>query len=182
MNNQLGKVTKVLAWIAEIAHWIGAVGMLAGLVLTLTLGQRAVSVAPGGTKAEEAAVYGFELTLVDEAGTPNLAALRLFLLAGAVLMVLMAMVFRNVRLILKHVETASPFQPDNVRMVREIGWFLMAVPVMGLAMSVAARLVLGAQIETSVRLDSLLVGLVVLCLSQVFARGMALESDVDGLL
>ncbi len=181
MSNQLGKVTKVLARVAEIAHWIGAVGMLAGLVLILTLGQRVVSVVPGGTEAE-AAVYGFELTLADEAGTPDLAALRLFLPVGAVLMALMAMVFRNVHLILKHAEAATPFQPDNVRMVREIGWFLMAVPVVGLVMSAAARLVLGEEIETSVRLGGLLVGLVVLCLSQVFARGMALEADVDGLL
>ncbi len=181
MNNKLGKITKVLVRVVEIAHWIGAVGMLVGLVLILTLGQRAVSVAPGSTEAE-AAVYGFGLTLVDEAGTPDLAALRLFLPVGAVLMALMAMAFRNVHLILKHSEAATPFQPDNVRMVREIGWFLMAVPVVGLVMSVVARLVLSAQIETSVSLSNLLVGLVVLCLSQVFARGMALESDVDGLL
>ncbi len=181
MNNQLGKVTKVLARVVEIAHWIGAVGMLAGLVLVLTLEQSAVSAVPGSAGAA-AAVYGFELAVVDEAGTPDLAALRLFLPVGAVLMALMAMVFRNVHLILKQSEAATPFQPDNVRMVREIGWFLMAVPVVGLVMSVAARLVLGPQLEASVRLDGLLVGLVVLCLSQVFVRGMALESDVDGLL
>ncbi len=181
MNNQLGKVTKALARAAEIAHWIGADGMLAGLVLILTLGQRAVSAVPGSAGAE-AAVYGFELTVVDETGILDLGALHLFLPAGAVLMALMAMVFRNVHLILKRSEAATPFQPDNVRMVREIGWFLMAVPVVGLVMSVAARLVLGGEIETSVRLGSLPVGLAVLCLSQVFARGMALESDVDGLL
>ncbi len=181
MNNKLGKVTKVLARVVEIAHWIGAVGMLVGLVLTLTMGQRAVSVVPADAGAE-AAVYGFELALVDEAGTPDLAALRLFLPVGAVLMALMAMVFRNMYLILKHAEDATPFQPDNVRMVREIGWFLMAVPVVGLVMSVAARLVLRTQIEASVSLSSLPVGLVALCLSQSFARGMALESDVDGLL
>ncbi len=181
MNNQLGKVTKVLARVVEIAHWIGAVGMLAGLVLVLTLEQSAVSAVPGSAGAA-ATVYGFELTVVDKAGTLDLGALRLFLPAGAVLMALMAMVFRNVRLILKHAETSTPFQPDNVRMVREIGWFLMAVPVVGLVMSIAARLVLGPQLEASVRLDGLLVGLVVLCLSQVFARGMVLESDVDGLL
>lgn len=181
MNDKLGKVTKVLARLAEIAHWIGAVGMLVGLVLVLTLGQRAVSVTPGGADVE-AAVYGFELTLTGKAGAPDLAALYLFLPVGAVLMALMAMVFRNVYLILKRSEGATPFQPDNVRMVREIGWFLVAVPVVGLVTSVAARLVLGPQVEASASLSSLLVGLVVLCLSQVFARGMALESDVDGLL
>lgn len=178
MSNKLGKVTKVLAWVVEIAHWIAAAMMLIGGILVLPQGQRAMSL--GDTK--ELAVYGFELTIVDEAGTPNLAALRLFFLTGAVLLALMAVVFHDVRHILENSEAATPFQPENVRMVREIGWFLIAVPAAGLVMSAAARLVLGAEIETSVRLNNLLVGLTVLCLSQVFARGMALESDVDGLL
>jgi len=181
MNNKLDRAARALARAAEIAHWIGATGMLAGLVLALTMGQRAVFAVPGEA-VEELAVYGFELGLVIEDGIPDMAALRLFMLAGAVLLSLMAMTFRNVHLILKRSESATPFQPDNVRMVREIGWFFMSVPAVGLVMSTAARLVLGTEIETSVRLSGLLAGLVVLCLSRVFARGMALEADVDGLL
>ena len=96
---------------------------------------------------------------------------------------LMAMVFRNVYLILRNSENATPFQPDNVRMVREIGIFLIAVPVVGLLVSMAARLVLGVDaVEGSVNLGSVMVGLVVLCLSRFFARGMELENETEGLL
>ncbi len=181
MNDKLSKVAKVLAKLAEVAHWIGAVGMLVGLVLILTMGQGAVIGDPG-EPGTEGAVYGFELAVVDEAGEADLDALAVLMVAGVLLMTLMAMTFRNVHLILKNSEGTTPFQPDNVRMVREIGWFLMALPVVGLIMSVVARLAVGVEAETSVSMSSLVVGLVVLCLSQVFARGLALESDVDGLL
>ncbi len=181
MNDTLSKVAKVLAKLAEIAHWIGAVGMLVGVVLILTMGQDAVIGDPG-EPGTQAAVYGFELAVVDEAGEPDLEALAVLMVAGAILMTLMALTFRNVPLILKIWEGTTPFQPGNVRMVREIGWFLMALPVVGLIMSVVARLAVGVEAEADVTMGSFVVGLVVLCLSQVFARGLALESDVDGLL
>ena len=182
MNDKLNKAAKVLAKLAEIAHWIGAVGMLVGVVLVLVMGRGAVIGDPQESGTTQGEVYGFELSVVDEAGEPDLVALEVFMVAGALLMIPMAMTFRNVYLILKNSENTTPFQPDNVRMVREIGWFLMAVPVVGLIMSVVARLAVGVEAEASVSMGSFIVGLVVLCLSQVFARGLALESDVDGLL
>lgn len=179
---KLNKATCVLAKLMEIAHWIGAVGMVVGLVLLFTMGEKAVVMTPGQADVE-AAAYGFEITLTNSVGTLNMTALQLFCIGGAILLSLMAMVFRNIYLIMKKSENATPFQKDNVRMVREIGIFLLSVPMVGLIMSIVARLVLGVDnVEASVGLDSFMVGLVVLCLSQFFAQGMELEADVDGLL
>ena len=178
----LDKAARVLAKIFEIAHWIGMVSMVVGLILTLTMGEAAIVGDPGeaGTSLSS---YGFELQIVSDAGVLNMGAVRVFLVGGAIIMGLMAMVFCNVHLILKSTENATPFQPDNVRMVREIGIFLIAVPVVGLLVSVAARLVLGVDaVEGSVNLGSVMVGLVVLCLSRFFARGMELENETEGLL
>lgn len=178
----LYKVTRVVAKIGEIGHWIAAVAALVGLVLTLVLGAGAVS-AGLAEAGRELNVYGFEVTAVTAQGEPDMPALRLVLVAGAMLYALMAMVFRNVYLILKSTENgASPFLPDNVRMVREIGIFFLAQPVVGLLASWIGRLILGPEAEISVSLVGIVTGLVLLCLSQAFARGQALESDVDGLL
>lgn len=178
----LDKAARVLAKIFEIAHWIGAVSMVVGLVLTLVMGEAAVVGDPNDVSATLTS-YGFELQVVNAAGALDMGALRMFLVGGAIIMGLMAMVFRNVYLILKNSENATPFQPDNVRMVREIGIFLIAVPVVGLLVSVAARLVLGVDaVEGSVNLGSVMVGLVMLCLSRFFARGMELENETEGLL
>ena len=182
MEKKLDKATKILVRLAEIAHWIGAVGMLVGLVLTFVMGTKAVSFSPEDLGVSLTS-YGCEVEVISAAGELNMTALRLYLVGAAIILSLMAMVFRNIHLILKRSENATPFQPDNVRMVREIGYFLLGVPVVGLLMSVVIFAVVGPEaVELSVRMDSFMVGLVVLCLARIFARGMELENDVDGLL
>ena len=84
---------------------------------------------------------------------------------------------------LYHPITGTPFQADNIRMMREIGIFSVAVPVIGLVMSVVVRLVTGVETaETSVDMGGVFAGIVVLCLTQYFVHGAELENDVDGLL
>lgn len=68
-------------------------------------------------------------------------------------------------------------------MVREIGIFLISQSAVCLVMSIIARLFIGVEVaELSVNLDSLLMGVVALSLSQIFAYGTQLQEDVDGLL
>lgn len=178
---KLDKATRVLAKVVEVAHWIGAVSMLVGLVLSFFDGM--VQAGPADLAGESLACYGFEAAVVNAAGQVDLTALRCFCAAGAVILSLMAMVFRNIYLIMKKSENDTPFQKDNVRMVREIGIFMIAVPLMGLAANILLRVLVGADgVETSEDLSGVLIGLVVLCLSRIFARGVELEADADGLV
>ena len=103
---------------------------------------------------------------------------------------LTAWVFRDAHLILrttqgltKFSQGKTPFQKDNVRMLREMGFFLLAVLVVELVAEVAAVLALGPeQVESSVGLNSFAVGILMLCLSQAFAQGVQIQRDVDGLV
>lgn len=181
---KLDKVTRVLAKLLEIGHWIAAVSMAVVFVLSFIMGKgvlQNVSVADFGASLT---TYGFEIEVVDQAGQVSLTALRIFCVGAVLILGTMAMVFRNIYLILKKSENATPFQKDNVRMVREVGIFLIAVPVISLGMSILARLILGAEMTevSSVGLSSFMVGLTVLCLSQFFAHGVELETETDGLL
>ena len=68
-------------------------------------------------------------------------------------------------------------------MMREIGIFSIAVPVIGLIMSIIIRPVIGVETaEISVDMGGIFMGLIVLCLTQFFVHGVELEKDVDGLL
>jgi len=50
-------------------------------------------------------------------------------------------------------------------------------------MSIIVRLVLGAEAaEVSNNFSGLVIGIVVLCMTQFFAHGIELEKEVDGLL
>ena len=107
----------------------------------------------------------------------------LFGIGATIILTLMAMVFRNLSLIFKKSENSTPFQKDNIRMMKEIGIFSIAVPVVGFVMSVITRIAVGAEAaEISVSQSGIVMGIIVLCLTQFFVYGAELEKDVDGLL
>ena len=182
---QLNNATKIVARILEIAHWVGAVLMIAVAICAKAAPQQLGHFMDIDTVGAEGKVsaYGFEVTLTNSTGQINMTTLLLMAIGAVIIFALMAMVFRNIYLIMKKSENASPFQKDNVRMVREIGIFSIAIPVVGLIMSVITRLAVGVDAtEVSVNLSGFFTGIVILSLSQVFAHGVALEQDVDGLL
>ena len=132
---------------------------------------------------EDLSVYGFQMGAPVVNGELKVAAFIIFCIGAALLMVVVAMIFRNLHLIFKKSENSTPFQKDNVRMMREIGIFAIAIPVIGFIMSVITRLVCGVDFaEISIDMGGISMGIIVLCFSQFFAHGVELENDVDGLL
>ena len=180
------KVTKIATKIAEVFHWVGAVLMLAAAVCSLAAPNMVKYFVEPDTKSgthAEISIYGFESTSLLENGMVNMQALFLYSIGGIIILVLAAMIFRNLNLIIKKAENSTPFQQDNVRMLKEIGIFSMAMPVVGLITSIVCRLVMGVnEVEISVNLSGFFMGLIVLCLTQFFVHGIELEKDVDGLL
>jgi len=178
-------ITKVIAKILEIFHWIGA-GLMAAVGISAAAAQAWVSrfMDTGALKAErEIDVYGFAVTVVDPSGKVNYSALLMFAVGSVVIFCLIAMIFRNLNRILRNSEGGTPFLPDNIRMLREIGLFSMGIPIVGLIMSMLIRLVIGVDTaELSVSMDGFIMGIIVLTLTQYFIYGAQLERDVDGLL
>ena len=114
----------------------------------------------------ELSVLGFEFS-VPTANGIDMRAMLLYFAAAVVLPSLMAMIFRNLYLIIKRSESSTA----------------ISIPLAGLALSTVCRLILGTDtVETSVRLYGFSMGLVILCLTQFFARGVELEQDVEGLV
>lgn len=179
------RLAEIITKILEVFHWVGVALMLAATVCSLA--------APGWVKyfvgisveeyGAELNAYGFEIIAPVENGNVEMRTLFLFGIGAVIILGLMAMVFRNLHLVIKKSEESTPFQADNIRMLREIGIFSISVPVVGLIMSVLCRLILGVDaVETSVDLYGFSVGIIVLCLTQFFIHGAELEKDVDGLL
>ena len=181
--NTLGKViTKIL----EVFHWVGVALMIAAIICSVA--------APNlvgyfvGFDAKECCganleVYGFEVNAPAVDAKIDTATFVIFGIGSVISLALMAMVFRNLNKIFKKSENTTPFQKDNVRLVREIGIFAIAIPVIGLFVSFIARLVIGSEAtEISIDMSGIFMGTIVLCLTQFFAHGVELENDVDGLL
>lgn len=179
------QATKISMNILEVGHWVALVLMVGALISALAAPQflgNFVGLDTSGAVIP-LSVYGFELEVPVVNGQLDTTTFALFAIGAILNFGLMAMVFRNLHLIIRKSDGTTPFQKDNVRMLKEIGIFFISVYLVGLIMSIVARLVLGwDMVETSVRVDGILTGLVVLCLTQYFAYGMKLQNDVDGLL
>ena len=182
----LNKLGKVITKILEVFHWVGVALMIAAVICSIA--------APNwigyfvGFDAKECCganleIYGFEINAPVSDGKVDLSSFLIFGIGAIVILAVMAMVFRNLHLIFKKSENSTPFQKDNVRMMREIGIFTIAIPVIGFIMSVIARLVMGSDVaEISIDMGGIFMGIVVLCFTQFFAHGVELENDVDGLV
>lgn len=184
-NKGITKAAKVLAKIFEVFHWVGAALMVGMAVCAV--------VAPDwikyfiGYEAKECCgatldLYGFEIVAPVVNGEADLRALVVFGIGAVIILALMAMIFRNLYLIIKKPEGNTPFQKDNIRMLNEIGYFSIAIPVVSLIMGFVAGLVLGNDVETSTSIYGFAMGVIVLGLTQFFVHGAELEEDVDGLL
>lgn len=182
---KIGTVTLVVTKILEILHWITA-GMAALLAVCCGIvGDRIKGILESGVDkyGTSLSTNGLEITVVNAEGVVNMTGVMFFAIGAVIVLGLMAMVFRNIYLVVKKSRTESPFCEDNVRMIKEIGIFSIAVPIANLIISIIACLAAGADaIQASVSLDGLIMGIVVLCLTQFFAHGAKLEKDVDGLV
>lgn len=186
----LPRLTLAIAKIAEVVHWGLAGVMLIGTFVTVfwpaQIAQWAkTSILNGGTSLS---CYGYEVAVVNAEGALNPGMVICFTVGSAVVLSLMAMIFRNVYLILKTAKGKTwfakgdtPFQKDIVRMFREIGIFFIAVSVMSLISEIIVNIV-GGELTAGLNYMSCFMGLVFICISQFFSYGTRLEKDLDGLV
>lgn len=185
-NKRLNLIGKVITKILEVFHWVGASLMLCATICSILL-QSWVKYFVGFDAKEccgvNLAIYGFEINAPVVNGVVDKASFVIFGIGAIIILLVMAMVFRNLNLIFKKSENSTPFNKDNVRMMREIGIFTIAIPLIGFIISIIARLVTGyEEMEISINMGGILMGIIVLCFTQFFAHGVELEEDVDGLL
>lgn len=182
----INKITKIVAKVLEVFHWVGTALMASAVICSYAAPDLVGCFV--GIDAKECCgarlnVYGFEVNAPYGDGVVDATVFLLFGIGAVIILSLMAMVFRNIYLILKKSENATPFQKDNVRMLKEIGIFSIAIPVVGLIMSTVIKLICGVdEMEISINHLGTFMGIAVLCITQFFSHGMELEADVDGLL
>ena len=188
----MSKAVIIISKIIEIGYWITCAFSVVLIIMTASGNLKALEMIQlaDQNSGEVFSLTGFEISMDGLADGQISTAFIIFSIALLITSALMAMVFRNIYLIFrtargetKFSKGATPFQPDTVRMVREIGIFCIAAPVVGIIMSIVARIVLGSvALNTSVSIGGVLIGLVVLSLSQFFAYGAELQQDTDGLI
>lgn len=194
MENSKGKInraTTILTKILEVIHWIG--GTVLGILIFFTVFfNDKISEVIEQTKMAGGGpihIYGMDVTITNPDQTINIFAVMLAALGGMVVMILFALVFRKVYLILQtangktsFAKGATPFQEDVVKMFKQIGYFLISIAVVEVLTGMFVGFAVGTGPEVGLNLIYVVMGLLVLSLSEYFKYGMALQEDVDGLL
>ena len=183
---RIDKLGATITKILEVCHWVGTALMVAATICSLAAPEW-VGYFVGFDATEccgaDLNVYGFRVTAPVVNGNVDMTTFFLFGIGAVIILALMAMVFRDLHLIFRKSENTTPFQEDNIRMLKQIGIISIAVPLVGFIMSIITRLVIGADAaEISVSQSGIVMGIIVLCLTQYFIHGAKLENDVDGLL
>ncbi len=187
-NEKLNKAAVVLTKIIEVFHWV-AVGLLSASLIVYFLNDNLLKYLMDVGNGE-IAVSGYSVNVLSESGDLIAGAFVPALTAGIIVCGLTAMIFRNIYLIFKTTngktkfsKGTTPFQPENVRMLREIGIFVILIPAVEFICDVITKIIVGVDfVESSISITGIVLGIAVLCLSQFFVYGMELQRDSDGLL
>lgn len=185
---KLNRAAAVVAKIMEVFHWV-AVGLLLVSLIVYFVDEKLLKYCMDLGNGEFG-ISGYSIHVLNQSGDLIPAAFVSALIIGIIVCGLMAMIFRNIYLIFKtsagktkFSKATTPFQPDNVRMLREIGIFAIAIPVVESICDGIIKLVVGHDaVESAVSTVGIVFGVALLCLSQVFAYGVQLQNDSDGLL
>ena len=173
------KVGKVLTKIIEIMCYAGVTLCAVLAIWAMVSPDTLVPMYQEGNVT----IYGsdFDLT-APEMKNPQ-ALMIVMLLTGVVSSVVMALTFRKANAIIVKAIEGEPFQACTVKWMKEIGYLSIALPLIGFVGSVIAFLAGGMPTsEIMLNLDGFVTGVLILCLTQVFAHGAQLQQDVDGLL
>lgn len=193
-----GKFGMILAKIMEIFFWIGAVSMIVLFILCLAKPGALEYIEQNGVDGMEGGFTSISTLGLSVSSIPANGIVTILLWYppfAAVLLGLMAMIFRNLYLILKKLhadkkesfsEENSPFQPDIVRMIRAIGIFALSIPLVELVANEILFLVFrmnNLEVELGgFNLSMLAFGMVVLYLSSIFSYGARLQKETEGLV
>lgn len=171
---------KVASKAIEILCWAGvALMLMAAIAAMIDTSWATLNLMPDSGIS----MNGITMELNQGSDQITLSAIVAMLLGCGFCLALTALVFRNLHAVLKASQSGSPFQPENVKRIETIGWLSIAGPVAALVVTVLCKLLGGPdEMEFSLNLSGIFMGILVLILSQVFAHGVELEQDVDGLV
>lgn len=173
---KLLKAGKAITKIMEVFNYIG--------IALFTVMMVAVFVAPDWVNTGTLTISGMEITRPMENIENPALPMSLIFLSGVGMTAVMALMFHRMHGIIVKAMEGTPFQPCTVKWMRQIGYCSIGIPFIGLVGGIIAQLIPAARDSIHVTLDltGFVMGLLVLCLTHVFAYGLELQKDVDGLL
>ena len=180
------KIAQVVTKVIEISHWI-ALGLIALSTIFCMVAPQwmkyVVEFEVEGGNLVELDAYGFEVISKFKDGQIHRLTYSLYGIGAVSIFAMVALIFNNLHEILCISEKETPFNDKNIKRLKRIGLFSILIPIIGLFMGTIIRICVGNEAsEISNSMDGFIMGIIVLCLTEIFTYGASLEKDIDGLV
>ena len=190
MNKPFDRAVAALSRIFEIGLFAVSAIITILAILTLVMSERLIEFLQSQPVTYSTYLPGLNVTISGENAVLIPKALFIMLLAAAATWFLSALIFRNVNLILRTSMGKTdfsigptPFQPVIVRMIKEIGILSIIITVVYFIAYCLEKAFYGNVVSgMSIPFSAAAFGVIIICLSRVFAYGMELQQYVNGLV
>lgn len=168
----------------EVVHWVGAVLCLF-MAVSVLLAPDWFMEMNGEDMSSHVVQYGYmgglDVAVTGQTGF-DAGLQALLAVGGAAALVLGALVFRRLGQVIVLCHGGTPFQRPVVDKIRQMGWLVIGEPVVTAAVSLLAYIVYWPGYTFKVDVTCMVMGVIILALSRIFAYGVKLEDDMEGLL
>ena len=176
--NRLSNWIYKLARIGEVFSWFGMAVLPMGAAFLIVNRNRLGELEQEG--------WHFNITGVTERnilreGHLDVLSLVLYCLMMMAVCIAMAMVLHQLCTVIRRIGNGTPFRRDVLGPIRQIGYFCMAIPIARFVFSIITSLILD-RTHTVINLTDIFIALVVLWVTRMYAYGVELQDDVEGLL
>ena len=181
---KIDRLACIASAIVEIVHWLIGVYML--VIVFLMLLARDVMLEAFANDGEGLIARLSINNMVvnaDQLGANHFyTAVIVTCLLSVISAVLMALIFRDVRKLLKQSFAETPFQPAVINRLQRVATLAMTLPVINLLGHAIGSLLTEGVISLNFDLSGFIMGVLALALVRVFRYGAQLQNDVDGLV
>lgn len=188
MNNRSAPWTKAAVIICaalQIAYALSMV-LLIVLVFHVIINPDAISTSDGALSVY---LLGFEFSLNNMSiyashGVESVPGVMVYLLFGCAQAAMCFLAFGKVRSVIECAQSQPPFRWENVKRLRQAGGLFLGTVALQLAFALVSMIFSFGAVRFSVNLkfDKIIIGVIILCVSEIFAQSVRMQEDIDGLV
>lgn len=117
-------------------------------------------------------------------GVNSVPGVVIYLLFGCAQSAMCFLAFGKVRNVIEYAQTQPPFRRENVEKLRQAGLLFLGTVGLELAFALVSMVLSFGAVSFYVNpsFDKLIVGVIILCVSEIFAQSVRMQDDVDGLV
>lgn len=134
-------------------------------------------------------IFGMNLTLDNMSvyATDSLATVPgmvIYLLFGCTQAAMLFLAFGKIRNVVEYSQAQPPFRWENVEKLRQAGLLFLGTVGLELVFALVSMILAFGVLSFHVNLsfDNIIIGIIILCVSEIFAQSVRMQEDADGLV